>query len=70
MADRVLCERIEVLRRELEYTIEQGKSLQDPAVMGISMRLDRLIAQYLRQELSKGSGGGEDPDAAQQRGSS
>lgn len=51
MTDRVLKEGIEVLRHELERMVEQGASLQDPRVMEISMRLDTLIARYLRPQV-------------------
>lgn len=53
MNDWVLEERIETLRRELERVIATGVSLQDPQVMEISMQLDRVIAQYVRQQQDK-----------------
>jgi hypothetical protein len=53
MGDWVLEKRIEILRRELECMVENRVSLQDPRVMEISMQLDRVIAQYLRQQQNE-----------------
>ncbi len=52
MDEQWLRERIEVLRKELEHVVADGAGLQDPKVMAVSTRLDKLIARYLRQELS------------------
>ncbi len=63
MRDWVLEKRIETLRRELERVIETGVSLQDPKVMEISMHLDRVIAQYLRQQQNQERQGDTDQNA-------
>lgn len=65
MGDWVIGKRIEILRRELECVVENGGSLQDPRVMEISMQLDRVIAQYLRQQQNEEYDGDTDHNVPQ-----